>query len=72
MSTATITVMWFRKKLAKSGREPSAPRQIPSNGGLTDLDAELEEFDAPKRVVEAHLTDQVAYFGARLGPSGTV
>jgi hypothetical protein len=26
---------------------------------------------APERVVEAHLTDQVAYFVARLGPSGT-
>jgi len=49
-----------------------ALRQIPSNGGLTDLGAEFEEFAvdmrrAPKRVVQAHVTDQVAYFVARLG-----
>jgi hypothetical protein len=58
------------------GGSPGAPRQIPSNGSLTDVDAKLEQFAvdarcAPKRVVDAHLTDQVAYFVARLGPSGT-
>jgi hypothetical protein len=53
-----------------------APRQIPSNGGLTDLDAELEEFAvntrcAPKRTVEAHLTDQVAISSLVLGRAGS-
>jgi hypothetical protein len=76
MSTATMTVIWFQKAAPSWGGSLRAPRQIPSNGGLTDLDAELEQFAvdtrcAPKRVVEAHLTDQIAYFVARLGPSRT-
>jgi hypothetical protein len=62
-----------QKAAPSRGGSLRAPRQIPSNGGLTDLDAELEEFAvdtrwAPKRVVAAHLTDQVAYFVTRLGP----
>ena len=65
-----------QKAAPSRGGSLRAPRQIPSNGGLTDLDAELEQFAvdarcAPKRVVDAHLTDQVTYFIARLGPSGT-
>jgi hypothetical protein len=77
MSTATMTVIWFRKKLRQVGEGAfGRRRQIPSNGGLTDLDAEVEQFAvdarcAPERVVEAHLPDQVAYFVARLRPSGT-
>jgi hypothetical protein len=77
MSTPTTTVIGFRKKLRQIGEGAfGAPRQVPSNGGLSDLDAELEQFAvnarcAPARVVEAHLTNQIAYFVARLGASGT-
>jgi len=79
MSTPTTTVIGFRKSCAKSARDPFARRGrylLTSNGGLSDLDAELEQFAvnarcAPARVVEAHLTDQIAYFVARLGASGT-
>ena len=65
-----------QKAVPSRGGSVRAPRQISSNGGLTDLDAELEQFAvdarcAPERVVEAHLTDQVAYFVARLGPPWT-
>src|SRR5215475_11206587 len=42
MSTATMTVMWFRKKLRQVGEGAFGRRGIPSNGGLTDLDAKLE------------------------------
>ena len=68
--------MVLQKDAPSRGGSLRAPRQIPSNGGLTDLDAKLEWFAvdarcAPEWVVEAHLTDQVAYFVARLGPSGT-
>ena len=64
-----------QKAAPSRGGSFRAPRQIPSNRGLTDLDAEFEEFAvdarcAPERVVEARLTDQVAYFVARLRPSG--
>jgi hypothetical protein len=63
-----------QKAAPSRGGSFRAPRQIPSNGGLTNLDDELEQFavDArclPEWVVEAHLTDQIAYFVARLGPS---
>jgi hypothetical protein len=56
-----------QKAAPSRGGSFRAPRQIPCNGGLTNLDAELEQFAvearcAPDRVVEARLTDQVAYF----------
>jgi hypothetical protein len=42
MSTATMAVIWFRKKLREIGEGAFGRRGIPSNGGLTDLDAKLE------------------------------
>ena len=49
---------------------------MPSDGGLADLDAGLEQFAmnarrAPERVSGAHLVDQVVDFSIRLGSSGT-
>jgi hypothetical protein len=74
-SVAKPEVTGSTKTAPSRGGSLRAPRQIPSNGGLTDLDAELEQFSmdarcAPERVVQAHLTDQVAYFVPRLGPPG--
>jgi hypothetical protein len=53
-----------------------ASRQIPSDRGLADINAELEQFAmdtrrAPERVGRAHPADQVADFGIRLGSSRT-
>jgi len=51
-------------------------RQVSSDRGLADLDAELEQFAvdagrAPERVCHAHLADQITDLGAHLGPAQT-
>jgi hypothetical protein len=53
-----------------------APREVPADSSLADVDAELEQFAvdarrAPERIGATHLTDQGPDFGARLGASGT-
>jgi hypothetical protein len=52
-----------------------APRRIPSDCGLADIDAELEQFAmdarcAPQRIGRADPADQVTDFGIRLGSTG--
>ena len=52
------------------------PPQVSPNGGLADLDAELEQFAvdagrAPERIGEAHPADQITDFGTHLGPPRT-
>jgi hypothetical protein len=71
-----VRYMVPQKAAPSRGGSLRAPGQIPPNGGLTNLDTELQEFAvdarcAPERVVEAHPTDQITDFVARLGPSGT-
>jgi hypothetical protein len=59
---------------AKSGRGLGAPRQIPPDSDLANIDTELEQFAmdarrAPERGGRAHPADQVADFG--IGSSRT-
>src|SRR6478609_1044550 len=56
-------------------RSPS-PRHILRNGGLADVDTELEELSmnagsAPERIGEAHLPDQPPDFRRYAWPTGT-
>src|SRR6476660_229998 len=53
-----------------------SPRHILRNGGLADVDTELEEFSmnagsAPERIGEAHLPDQPPDFRRHARPTGT-
>src|SRR6476620_12766127 len=54
----------------------SSPRHVLRNGGLADVDAELEEFSmdagsAPEWIGEAHLPDQPPDFRRYAWPAGT-
>ena len=58
------------------GGSVTAPREVPADSSLADVDAELEQFAvdarrAPERIGATHLTDQGPDFDARLGASGT-
>ena len=53
-----------------------SPRHILRNGGLADIDTELEELSmnagsAPERIGEAHLPDQPPDFRRYAWPTGT-
>ena len=53
-----------------------APREVPADSSLADVDAELEQFAvdarrASERIGASHPTDQSVDFGTRLGASGT-
>ena len=57
---------------ARWGRGLGPPRHVSADGRLADFDAELEQFAmdarrAPKRIGEAHLTDQIADLGRSSG-----
>src|SRR6476469_8225493 len=57
-------------------RRSSSPRHVLRNGGLADIDAELEEFSmdarsAPEWIGEAHLPDQPPDFRRNARPAGT-
>jgi hypothetical protein len=77
MSIATVSVRWLCRKLRLVGEGARARRQIPPEGGLADIDAELEQFAvdarcAPEGVGSPHLVDEVMDFGIHLGSSETV
>jgi hypothetical protein len=60
----------------RRGGDLGTPRHPPPNGGLADLDAELEQFPwmrgaPPQRVGFAHAADQITDFCADLGSSRT-
>jgi hypothetical protein len=52
----------------------AAPRHVFGNAGLTDFDAQFEQFPVdvgrpPKRIVAAHPADQIADFARNRGPT---
>jgi len=58
------------------GGDLGPPRQVSSDRGLADLNAELDQFamDAgsdPERVGQAHVADRITDLRALLGPSQT-
>src|SRR5712692_11763492 len=76
MSIAAMSGRWLRRKVRQVGEGTGTPRHPPPNGGLADLDAELQQFpvDAgrpPQRVGLAHAADQSTDFCADLGSSRT-
>jgi hypothetical protein len=57
------------------GRWPSTPGHILGYAGLSNLDAELEQFAidpwrSPQRIGDAHLADQLSYFERHLPSAG--
>ena len=61
---------------AGRGGDFGSPRHVSPDGGLADVNPELEQFavDAgrtPERVGEAHPTDQITDLGVHLGPLRT-
>ena len=57
----------MKKRLPPLGRRSPSSRHILCNGGLSDIDAELEKLAmdprcSPQRIGDAHLADKLAYF----------
>jgi hypothetical protein len=72
----SVSQVVVQKAAPSRGRGLGVPRQIPPDCGLTDIDAEVEQFavDArcpPERVSSAHPADQVTDFGIGFGSSRT-
>src|SRR5246127_4885459 len=58
------------------GRRVSSPDHVLGYAGLSDIDAELEEFSmdprrSPQRIGNAHLADKLAYLRRYSGPAAT-
>ena len=63
--------MIVQERLPALGWRPSAPCHVFGDGGLANIDAELEKFamdpgSAPESIGEAHLADQPANFERHL------
>ena len=63
-----------RKATPSRGGDLGPPRQVSSDRGLADLNAEFEQFamdagGAPERVGQAYAADQITDLRALLGPS---
>src|SRR5664279_245110 len=74
-SMETIWVRWFSRNAPGLRRRLAAAHHVFAHAGLTDVDAELEQFtmDArctPPGILPAHLADQVSDFTRNGRPSG--
>src|SRR6476620_9537298 len=64
----------MKERLPPLGRRSPSPRHILCNGGLPDIDAELEQLSmdpwrSPQRIGNAHLADQPADFQRNCWPA---
>src|ERR1700756_733908 len=66
--------MIAKERLPALGWRVSSPGHVLGHAGLSDIDAELEEFSmdprrSPQRIGNAHLADQLAYLQRNCWPA---